>query len=187
MAVTGIYTITAPDGKVYVGQSIDVITRFRGHRNSKGRSQTKLRASFEKHGCESHKFEIIQECRKEKLYEMERHYQDLYDATGENGLNTVLENPKMIRASRSYNNVNKGANHFNYGRVYSSEERGIMAKQQPIKLRGAHQRAKLVMCTQTGVFYDCALDACDAYGYKKARLCNMLAGFDRNLTSLIYV
>lgn len=183
MAVTGIYKITSPDGKIYIGQSTDIIARFRGHRSCK--SAAKLQASYDKHGVENHKFEIVTECLKDDLYANESYYQELYNSTGDNGLNTVLENPNRKISQRKETSL-RGANHPFFGRKYSEAEREIKRKEQPIKLRGAHQKAKIVMCTQTGIFYNCALDACDAYGYKKARLCNMLAGFDKNLTSLIY-
>lgn len=84
----GIYKITSPSNKIYIGQSVDIKRRWGEHKTDSYFS--KLRYSFKKYGFESHKFEILEECSVELLNERERYYQDLYDVLGPNGLNLKL-------------------------------------------------------------------------------------------------
>ena len=87
----GIYKITSPSNKVYVGQSININARFKSYlRLSSNKKQSRLYNSFLKYGIINHKFEILEECNIELLNERERHYQDLYDVIGKNGLNCRL-------------------------------------------------------------------------------------------------
>lgn len=90
--VVGIYKITNPKGRVYIGQSTDVERRWEGYRKAKNyRSQVKLKHSFEKYGIEKHLFEVIEICKIEELNKQERFYQDAYDVLGPNGLNCRLQ------------------------------------------------------------------------------------------------
>ena len=60
---TGIYRITSPTGKIYIGQSINVEQRFYFYRKGKNyKTQTRLKHSIEKHGIDKHLFEVIQTC-----------------------------------------------------------------------------------------------------------------------------
>lgn len=86
----GIYKITSPTGKVYIGQSINIERRFMTYNRSKFIEQPRLYNSFFKHGVINHKFEIICECSIYELNEKERYYQDLYYVLGNKGLNCVL-------------------------------------------------------------------------------------------------
>jgi len=67
----GIYKITNPKGKVYVGQSIDLTKRIKSYRNAKCKHQILLWRSLSEYGFWSHKIEIIEECSKERLNERE--------------------------------------------------------------------------------------------------------------------
>ena len=53
----GIYKITSPTEKVYIGQSVNIPARFRQHKSS-SRNEF-LKNSFNKHGYDNHKFEIL--------------------------------------------------------------------------------------------------------------------------------
>lgn len=57
-AVAGIYKITSPSGRVYVGQSWNIYRRWRHHRNDR-RSDGLLQRSLRKYGISEHVFEII--------------------------------------------------------------------------------------------------------------------------------
>lgn len=86
----GVYKITSPTGKIYVGQSVDIKSRWSIYRLMHCKNQSILYKSFKKHGVKSHKFEVIEECSVEMLNERERYYQDLFDCIGPNGLNCKL-------------------------------------------------------------------------------------------------
>lgn len=87
----GIYKITSPSGKVYIGQSIDIEHRFHEYSLiTNCNFQTKLFRSLKKYGANKHSFEILEECALEKLNERERYYQDKYNVLSEYGLNCRL-------------------------------------------------------------------------------------------------
>ena len=92
----GIYKITSPSGKIYIGQSINIEKRFKGYKYSKAKKQPILHRSFVKYGVENHKFEIICECKKSDLYKLEAKYQILYSAKSPKGLNCFVNNDKEI-------------------------------------------------------------------------------------------
>lgn len=85
----GIYKITSPSGKIYIGQSINIEKRFTYYYRLACKSQPKLYNSFQKHGVENHVFEIIENCEIKDLNERERYYQDLFDVV-KKGLNSTL-------------------------------------------------------------------------------------------------
>jgi group I intron endonuclease len=89
--ICGIYKITSPTGKIYIGQSVDIEKRFKKYKSLNCTGQPKLYNSFIKHGFNSHIFEIIKECEKDELNYCERHYQEFYYVLDyEFGLNLTL-------------------------------------------------------------------------------------------------
>lgn len=89
--MTGIYKITCiKTKKVYIGQSIDIKTRFQTYKGLHCKKQIRLYRSFIKHSLAKHKFDVILECDAGDLNKWERYYQDLYSAMGPNGLNCSL-------------------------------------------------------------------------------------------------
>ncbi len=90
--ICGIYKISSPSGKNYIGQSIHIYKRWRGYinnmnKNPSNRNQPKIYNSFVKYGIQKHHFEIICECEQSELNELEIHYAELYDVYGDKGLN----------------------------------------------------------------------------------------------------
>lgn len=86
----GIYKITSPTKKVYIGQSVDIEKRLKKYKILDCKRQLIIYNSLKKHGVEKHKFEIICECDISELNEKERYYQDLYCVLGKGGLNCRL-------------------------------------------------------------------------------------------------
>lgn len=82
----GVYSITSPSGRVYVGSSVDVEKRFKDHTFIFGNKHPKLYASFKKYGIKTHKFKIEIECEFDELFEWEHHYSNYYDSI-QKGLN----------------------------------------------------------------------------------------------------
>jgi len=58
----GIYKITSPSGRVYIGQSVNIEKRFKKYVRLDCKEQTRLYRSFKKHGVENHMLEIIELC-----------------------------------------------------------------------------------------------------------------------------
>ena len=77
----GIYKITNPKGKIYIGQSINIESRKRIYRYSNSYKNSigpKLYNSINKHKWENHFHEIIEECSIEQLNEREIYWKQYY-------------------------------------------------------------------------------------------------------------
>lgn len=84
--ISGIYKITSPTGRIYIGQSIDVHKRWKGYRRYGSKSQKKLHRSLKKHGADAHVFEVLHElpidASKYVITRYEQLYMDLYSDCG---------------------------------------------------------------------------------------------------------
>lgn len=108
----GIYKIINPEGKIYIGQSINIERRFGEYKRIQKRSAgRKLINSLLKYGVDNHIFEIIEECQIEKLHEQEYHWK-LYYKSVENGLNCdYFDNsggPRSEETKRKISEATKG-------------------------------------------------------------------------------
>src|SRR6478672_4407612 len=78
--ICGIYKITSPSGKIYIGQSINIEQRMVSYRCFKQRDQTKIFHSIRKYGFENHNVEVLHTCPPEELDDWERWFIDVYDS-----------------------------------------------------------------------------------------------------------
>jgi len=76
--ICGIYKIVSPSKKIYIGQSINIYERWKTYKRLNCKMQTLLFRSFKKYSIEKHKFEIVQQCEREKLDELEKYYIQLF-------------------------------------------------------------------------------------------------------------
>lgn len=223
----GIYKITSPTGRVYIGQSRNLKRRLTEYKlKSKVKYQPRIIYSFDKHGVEKHQFDIIEYCSEEQLNCSERFWQDEFDVLGKDGLNCYLQEcGKTFRinseeTTRKLSEANKGQNNSNYGKKWSEEwkmARSIAKKENgsakgennpmygkesamkgrkhtdtSLKLMSSKQKgglnpaAKLVICIETGIFYDCVRQAAETFGYKRHTLSARLRGDLKNNTTLRY-
>jgi len=119
----GIYRITSPSKKVYIGQSIDIEKRFKHYKRLYNCiRQRALYNSFIKYGVQNHLFEVIEECDINMLNERERYWQDFYEVLSEKGLNCKLTktNDKSGRVSEEVRIKLRGK------RILSDEQRNKM-------------------------------------------------------------
>jgi group I intron endonuclease len=86
----GIYKITSPSGKIYIGQAIDVEKRRVQYEKGCYKTQRRIYNSIGKHGFSNHVFVVVEECSLENLNNRERYWQDFYKVIGEGGLNCKL-------------------------------------------------------------------------------------------------
>lgn len=102
----GIYKITSPTGKIYVGQSVNIENRFSCYKCTKAKGQPKLSKSLNKYGIDNHIFEILETCSIAELNPRERYYQEYYNTTTRNGLNCSLtkSNDKSGKVSEETRN-----------------------------------------------------------------------------------
>jgi group I intron endonuclease len=97
--MTGIYKITNPKGKIYIGQSVNIKARVNQYKClSKYSLGRKIYNSINKYGWENHKFEIIEECGTPQLNEKEVYWGEKYNTLNE-GLNLALGGNNLKRYS----------------------------------------------------------------------------------------
>ncbi len=89
----GVYKITSPSGKVYIGSSIDIERRKGEYKNHRVHKQPRLFYSFNKYGFINHIFEVVCECTAYELLSLEYFYGTKFGVLGKKGLNCRL--PKM--------------------------------------------------------------------------------------------
>lgn len=132
--ICGIYKITSPSGKVYIGQSVDIKRRFTSYKTlNKSKRQVKLYNSFVKYGVDKHIFEIIEECLVDFLNERERYWQEHYNVLeSSKGLNLCLtstKDKKHLHSEETRNKIsesNKGEKCFWYGKTFTEETKSKM-------------------------------------------------------------
>lgn len=110
-----IYKITNPNGKIYIGQTLNIMVRLATYRRGKFKSQPLLHRSVKKYGWENHKVEILTfceeiDCNKNEIYYIEE-FKSYYKKFPEIGLNLTLGGRGSI--------VNFGKGHFRAVLQYS--------------------------------------------------------------------
>jgi group I intron endonuclease len=109
--MVGIYKITSPSNKIYVGQSIDIERRFKIYKRLDCKGQTKIYRSLIKYGCDNHIFELIEECNIDQLKEREIYWKQYYNSVND-GLNCELfdggEGPRSEHTKKKISNSMKG-------------------------------------------------------------------------------
>lgn len=208
----GIYKITSPSGKIYVGQSVNIEKRFRQYESMTNmKSQTRLVRSFKKYGSKNHVFGIIEECKLSELNQRERYWQEHYNVIGSNGLNCRLTGNSdrsgfFSKESRLKMSEKLKGNKRNVGRVMPNEVKEKISKAKIGKYKGIpkseshkakiglnqkgglNHQAKIVLCLNTGIFYDTVLEAANAYNLNRYTLSDKLNNRRgiKNKTSLIF-
>lgn len=151
----GIYKITSPSNKVYIGQSRNIKRRWKEYMSVNSRKYPKLNSSFIKHGKKSHKFEIIETFKEDVLQDIldkkEQFYMDFYKSKNHELLNLKEagcygkhseETKKIIKEKRKkqvmlprsekfkkkMSEMRKGKNNPMYGKVVSKETREKLRK-----------------------------------------------------------
>lgn len=114
-----IYKITNPNGKVYIGQTINWKLREIHYRKLHCEKQKRLFNSIKKYGYESHKIEFIEKVdSRDKLNERESFWICYYDSFN-NGLNLTTggDSPKRsIETKKKISESKKGASNYMFGR-----------------------------------------------------------------------
>lgn len=138
----GIYKITSPSGKTYIGQSVNLNKRKSHYKNLECVKQIRIFNSLLKYGWENHKFEIIEECNVKLLNIRERHYQDLYEVIGPNGLNCKLTKIGDKSGTLSQETKDKIIK-ANTGRKHSEESKKKMSKSAKGKIVSLEARKNM--------------------------------------------
>jgi group I intron endonuclease len=200
MKQTGIYKITNPNGRVYIGQSVDIKRRFKTYLNNVPNVKTsiKLYRSLIKYGSENHKFEILELCDINELNNRERYYQELYEATSSLNLNCILTEcdgkkrvvrPMTEKQKKQISLVHKGKKYSEEtkNKIKLARAKQIITAEHKQKISDNSGSARLVLNLQNGIFYNSAKEASNAHNMKANELVCRLIGRIKNNSNLKYV
>jgi group I intron endonuclease len=207
----GIYKITNPNERIYIGQSINIEKRFKSYKcldNCK--NQKALYASFLKYGVENHFFEIIETCEVEFLNIKERYWQDFYNATSNFNLNCrltktnekngkgrkqtieeiknrvskIIGKKRTLEYKKYSSEIKKGSLNPMYGKKIKESSKELQRQ----KISGeSNYLSKIILNTETGIFYFGPNEASKSIGIKKATLHVNITKNKVNKTNFIYV
>lgn len=134
--IIGIYKITSPTGRIYVGQSVNVRDRERKYSQCNCKNQVRLHRSILKYGWANHVFELIEECYFEELNKRERHWQEFYNCMDKKtGLNCNLTGTNELKKVHS-EETKKKIGMSNKGRICSIEDRLKMSERMKGRFAG---------------------------------------------------
>lgn len=85
-----IYKITNPNGRIYIGQTTNIKTRWGKYSKLHCIDQPSLYLSLKKYGWENHTKKIIEECKVEDLDSREIYWGEYYDVLSNKHLNNRL-------------------------------------------------------------------------------------------------
>lgn len=190
----GIYKITSPSGKVYIGQSVNIEKRFIRYKNLHCKSQPKIYSSIKKYGWNKHNFEILLECEVYELNGKERYYQDLYNCIGIYGLNCVLTMQKSKSGTQSKSTIEKrrlgmlGKHNGNKNPMFGRKIKESSKQLQREKISGQfNYLSKIILNIETGIFYFGLNEASKSINIKKSTLHINITKTKINKTPFIYV
>ena len=168
--ICGIYKITSPSGRIYIGQAKNLRKRLNSYKGLHCKGQTKLYNSLKKYGWENHQFDIIEYCLEEELNCSERFWQDEFDVMSQNGLNCILQEC----------GENRG--------VYSEIVRKNMSISNHYRgTRGKVKNSIKVIDIITGIEYSSIREAAFMLGVHHKGLSDKLKGTVDNTSNLIYL
>lgn len=135
---SGIYKITnLVDGKIYIGLTKDVKSRFRHHRyylNHNIHSNPYLQKAWKKHGKENFVFEVIEYCKEDELAKQENYWCRLLGAdkrkTGYN-LRSTSDSTTFNHSQETLKKMSeskKGEKNSFYGKKHSTDVKNKMSK-----------------------------------------------------------
>jgi group I intron endonuclease len=128
--VIGIYKITSPSGKVYIGQSWNIERRFKQYKKSLCAKQIKLFNSIIKYGIEAHVFEIIHEFLEEIDQQILDDHEILYWNQYKNLGIDVLNTREPGKGGKHSEETKKLMSEWQIGKVLSSETKDKISKSQ---------------------------------------------------------
>ena len=124
----GIYKITSPSGKVYIGQSWDIDRRWSQYEQTFGIGQQKLYNSIIKYGVKSHIFDIICELPKDVTQEVLDKYECVYWEFYKNCSFQLLNIRTPGKGGKHSEETKKLMSKWQIGKILSSETKNKISK-----------------------------------------------------------
>lgn len=185
--MVGIYKITSPSGRVYIGQSIDIDKRWKVYKKIgySVKKQTLIYRSLLKYGTESHTFEVIEECKVEELNNREGYWQDFYNSI-EKGLNCSRVKTDDKSGYFSLESRKKLSISLTGRKIPRCIVEKSIANRTDTKGKN-HYKSIPVENLKTGVVYDSIREAAEKEGLLVGTLFGYLSGKNENPTHLQFL
>lgn len=184
---SGIYMITSPSGKKYIGQSVNIRSRYNSyHYELSVKKQPAIYNSFRKYGIVNHVFSVIEYCDASLLNQKEMKYIEEHRSLQEGlnstsgGRNNFIWSDRCIKllsdsAKARWSRIPKELRNVHKKGIPMSDEQksklSMVRKLKGMSLGERNPRAKIVLDLEAGIFYGSLKDAAIAKGinYSKAR------------------
>jgi group I intron endonuclease len=150
--ICGIYKITNPSGKIYIGEAVDIHRRWRHYKGLHCKRQPPIYNSLLKYGVENHLFEIAEECLVDELKCRERYWQEYYDVLSEKGLNcqyTECGELKQVHTQETKDKISKA----HKGKVVSEETKQKLRDRPPMIFTEEHRKKISVANSGAGNYW----------------------------------
>jgi group I intron endonuclease len=186
----GIYKITSPSNKIYVGQSIEIKKRWkRDYFTLNCKTQTKLYNSLKKYTPHNHKFEVIEECKTEELLERETYWKIKYRVLETpslccrlDGKGGKLSEETKLKISKSNRGISR-----NRGISKSKEQKSKMSDAVKNRIYTPERLSKMknsmkgkntrdIICINTGQMFNSIRQCAEKMGYKERTISAILLG-----------
>lgn len=183
--ICGIYSITSPTGRTYIGKSMDILKRWQEYYKLTNsiRQQTKIYNSLKKYSPSCHNFEILEKCDISEIDDREIYYIHKLNTVND-GLNCRV------------NGKNKQTSSMTRRKISNKK---IGGKRPDLSIRNSlfppcvgrtgekHPLSKLVLNIENGVYYHSTVEAAESISMKPSTLRKKLIGVNKNTTCFIYV
>jgi hypothetical protein len=128
--MVGIYKITSPSGRIYIGQSWNIINRFRQYKNIwHTRDQPVLNRSFEKYGIAAHDFQLVHELPEDVDQIILDTYEIIYWSSYKEAGAKMMNAKEPGRGGKHFPETierMKGTGNHRYGKKHLEETKAIM-------------------------------------------------------------
>ena len=182
----GVYKITSPSGKVYVGMTISIPKRENSYKNYHCEAQPRLYSSLKKYGWENHIFEVLEECDEALLTEREVYWGTKFEVLGEKGLNCSIGERSSLQlrpeVGKKISESKKGMT-CTWGHKIGKANQGKKRTAEHIEVwHEASRVAKLkkVICINTGELFESVQAAAKHFKTKPNNISNVLQGWSKS-------
>jgi len=183
--MTGVYKLTNPDGKIYIGASTNIAKRVVRYERKTCHRQVLVYESLLKYGYENHILEVIEECAVEILNERERYWQEYYNVIGENGLNLILVETKDKK--RFYSEQTRLKMSLIQKGKQAGEKNPMYGKKRPeVSAMMSTMKCKKIINIETGEVFPSLIEASKTINISRHSLSNRLIGRTKNKTPMRY-
>jgi group I intron endonuclease len=185
--MVGIYKITNPKGKIYIGQSINIDRRWNEYQKLQCSQSKKIYNSLIKYGFENHLFEILEECSIKDINNREEYYILLYNSHI-NGLNIKLASKPAWTGKKRYEHsefLKTNGSGLSYKRTQEHKDNlSQMMKNvwinkreeisKKITLNKIGKKVKSVKCNETNIIYNSIKECSEKTGISKGTICSFV-------------